>query len=92
MRNILSCTLFLLILTVSAVVADEISISRTSLLDFPHKRHQKSLGGCTDCHGAKEPGPIAQFGEKWAHDTCAKCHTESQSGPSECNGCHTNIY
>ena len=45
------------------LLADEIPLGRPSLTGFPHKQHQKTLGGCTECHGAKEPGPIAQFGE-----------------------------
>jgi hypothetical protein len=62
-----------------------------SMSYFPHKLHQKNLGGCTECHGAKEPGPIPQFGEKWAHDTCRACHTKKQTGPVECGGCHTQM-
>lgn len=63
--------------------------TRPSLVGFPHKLHQTALGGCTDCHGAKNPGKIAGFGEQWAHNTCMGCHRDvKDSGPVECMGCH----
>jgi hypothetical protein len=55
---------------------------------FPHKQHQSIYTECTECHGAVEPGQIAQFGEKWAHKTCAGCHSENKAGPVECSECH----
>lgn len=60
-------------------------------VEFPHKRHQTALGGCTDCHGAATPGSIAQFGEKWVHTICRECHRESKVGPVECSECHSQI-
>ena len=51
-------------LALPLLAADEIPVGRASLTGFPHKQHQKNLGGCTECHGAKEPGPIVDFGEK----------------------------
>lgn len=60
-------------------------------VEFPHKRHQTALGGCTDCHGTSVPGPIAQFGVKWVHGTCKECHVESKAGPTECQECHAQI-
>lgn len=62
-----------------------------SLFYFPHSQHQKKLGGCTECHGEKGPGPIPQLGEKWAHDTCKGCHTKKHSGPVDCIGCHAQM-
>jgi len=64
---------------------------RASLSYFPHRLHQKNLNGCSECHGAKDPGPIAQFGENWAHTTCKGCHTKRHTGPVECSGCHTQF-
>lgn len=69
--------------------ADEIPLPRQSLSFFPHKQHQKTLGGCSDCHGASDPGKIEQFSSTWAHNTCIGCHRDGQSGPHECGGCHT---
>lgn len=91
MLKIISSFLFLLLLTISTHADDEIPVSRASLTAFPHKQHQKNLGGCTDCHGAKEPGPIDQFGANWAHTTCTGCHTEIKAGPVECSGCHSQF-
>ncbi len=68
-----------------------ITLGKNSQVVFPHKQHQKSLGGCTDCHGSNTPGPIAQIGEKWVHDTCKGCHMESKAGPIECHECHAQI-
>ena len=78
-------------LALPLLAADEIPVGRASLTGFPHKQHQKNLGGCTECHGAKEPGPIVDFGEKWAHTTCTGCHSENKSGPVECSGCHSQF-
>lgn len=68
-----------------------ITYGRESQVVFPHKQHQKSLGGCTDCHGTNKPGPIAGFSEKWIHETCKECHKESKVGPIECYECHTQM-
>lgn len=70
---------------------DDMPVGSPSLIGFPHVQHQKSLGGCTDCHGTGNPGPIADFSERWAHTTCTGCHRDSQSGPTECGGCHTQL-
>lgn len=67
------------------------TFGKNSPVVFPHKQHQEILGGCTECHGAKDPGPIEQFGEKWAHTTCKGCHSENKTGPVECSGCHTEL-
>lgn len=88
MLKIFACFILCFLLTDPLHADDEISIQRASLAQFPHKQHQTTLGGCTDCHGSKGPGPIAEFGEKWAHDTCAGCHRENKTGPEECSGCH----
>jgi len=72
------------------VLAEDGQPMRPSLGAFPHQQHQKALGGCTDCHSG-EPGKIEQFGERWAHNTCMGCHRDSQSGPTDCVGCHTGI-
>lgn len=69
--------------------ADEIPLQRASLAIFPHQLHQKALGGCNDCHTGSEPGKIAEFGEKWAHNTCMGCHRDMQRGPVKCGECHT---
>lgn len=63
--------------------------SSESIVVFPHKEHQEILGGCTECHGTKEPGPIARSGKEWAHATCIGCHSENKAGPVECSDCHT---
>lgn len=91
MRKTVSGFLLFLLMTTSIHADDDIPVSRASLVAFPHKQHQKNLGGCTDCHGAKEPGPIALFDEKWAHTTCRGCHSENKAGPVECSGCHTQF-
>ncbi len=91
MLKILTSFIICLLLTARIGTADEIPLGRASLTVFPHKQHQKNLGGCTECHGAKEPGPIVQFGEKWAHSTCTGCHSENKAGPVECSGCHTQF-
>lgn len=88
-KTLISFTLCSL-LTASIAVAEG-GPNRASLTFFPHNIHQKNLNGCIDCHGAKGPGPIVQFGEKWAHDTCMGCHNKKKGGPTECFGCHTNI-
>ena len=80
-----------LIFAVSVSAEEENVISRTSLEDFPHKLHQKSLGGCEDCHGKKGPGKIENFNDQWAHNTCVGCHKENKTGPTECAGCHRAI-
>lgn len=79
------------LLTTPIQAADVITFGSASQVVFTHKEHQKDLGGCTECHGAKDPGPIAQFGEKWAHATCLGCHSENKAGPVECSGCHTQF-
>lgn len=68
-----------------------ITFGSSSMVVFPHKLHQTSLGGCTDCHGAKDPGPIATFNKEWAHTTCVGCHSENKAGPIECAGCHVQL-
>lgn len=88
MLKALATLILCVALTVPLLAADEVPLGRASLALFPHKQHQKNLGGCTDCHGAKDPGPIAQFGEKWAHTTCTGCHSENKAGPVVCDGCH----
>ena len=88
MLNILTTLLFLSLLNSPLHAGDEIPLSRSSLVAFPHKQHQKSLGGCVECHGTNVPGPIVQFDGKWAHATCTGCHSESKTGPVECGGCH----
>lgn len=86
------CSVFFLMLVLAARIAAAWDGPHSPAMSyFPHKLHQKNLGGCTPCHGEKGPGPIAQFGEKWAHDTCRGCHTKNHSGPVECSGCHTQI-
>ena len=86
-------TSFILCITVASPIqaGNIITFGKDSPVVFPHKQHQKSLGECTECHGAKEPGPIALFGEKWAHDNCTGCHSANKSGPVECSGCHTQF-
>lgn len=91
MLKILSGFMLCNLLSAPILSADEIPLGRTSLAAFPHKQHQKNLGGCTECHGAVDPGPITKFGEKWAHGTCLGCHSESKAGPVECSGCHTQM-
>ncbi|GAC1449672.1 MAG: hypothetical protein PVSMB11_11010 [Desulfuromonadaceae bacterium] len=91
MLKALTSFILFIVLTAPLLAADEAPFGRASLALFPHKEHQKNLGGCTECHGAKAPGPIAQFGEKWAHTTCMGCHSENKAGPVECSGCHSQF-
>lgn len=86
-------TIFIIsvVLTASFVAAGEYGPSKPSLSFFPHNLHQKKLNGCTECHDAKGPGPIVQFGEQWAHTTCMGCHSKRHIGPVDCSGCHTNF-
>jgi hypothetical protein len=71
--------------------ANVITFGTDFFVIFPHVEHQKILGGCTECHGTKEPGPIAKSGKDWAHVTCIGCHRENNAGPVECSGCHNQL-
>jgi hypothetical protein len=68
--------------------ANIITFGKDSPVVFPHKEHQTNLGGCTECHGTKDPGPIDKPSKEWAHITCIGCHSENKAGPVECDGCH----
>lgn len=91
MLKLISGLFILLVLAAQTVSAGWEGPQKASMSYFPHKLHQKNLGGCSDCHGEKGPGPIVQFGEKWAHDTCTECHKKKHTGPVECSGCHTQF-
>ncbi|MFA7405902.1 MAG: cytochrome c3 family protein [Pelobacteraceae bacterium] len=91
MSTIFTGFIFCLLLTAPLQAANVITFGKDSSIVFPHKQHQSTLGGCTECHGDKDPGPIAQFGEQWAHATCTGCHSENKAGPVECSGCHSQI-
>lgn len=78
-------------LTSPLQAANIITFGKDSPVVFPHKEHQMNLGGCTECHGTKDPGPIAKFSNDWAHVTCIGCHSENKVGPVECSGCHTQF-
>jgi hypothetical protein len=91
MLRISTSFILCLLLTASIGAADSGGPNRPSLAFFPHNLHQKNLKGCSECHGAKGPGPITQFGEEWAHTTCKGCHSKKHIGPVECNGCHTQF-
>ena len=91
MRKLLA-VFIICIATASTLHASNVkTFGGNSLVIFPHKQHQTALGGCTDCHGAGVPGPIAKFGEKWIHANCKECHRESKAGPIECHECHAQI-
>ncbi len=91
MLKVLTSFILCIVLTTPIQASSVITFGKDSQVVFPHKQHKQNLGGCTDCHGAKGPGPIAQFGEKWAHTTCVGCHSENKAGPVECSGCHTQF-
>lgn len=76
------------VLTASITNANVKTFGREVVAVFPHAQHKKTLGGCTDCHGSKVPGPIDKLSKSWAHATCVGCHSENKSGPVECVGCH----
>jgi len=84
------CTGFIICVALTSPIqaANIITFGSESPVVFPHKEHQTNLGGCTECHGTKEPGPIARSDKNWGHATCVRCHKESGSGPVECSGCH----
>lgn len=84
---VLKIPAFLIICTALASplpAADVITFGKGSVVVFPHKLHQTTLGGCTECHGTKDPGPI----DKPGHVFCTGCHNENKAGPVECSGCH----
>lgn len=85
---ILCLVLTLPILTGAYKYGEIVGPDRASKVGFPHREHQKMMGGCIDCHGKGEPGPIKQFGQDWAHTNCVKCHNEYQVGPVTCSDCH----
>ena len=87
------CTAFIICSALASPIqaANVITFGSEFIVVFPHKEHQDILGGCTECHGTKEPGPIARSGKEWAHATCVGCHRESKSGPVECSGCHNQF-
>ena len=91
MLKLLTSFIICIALTSPIQAANVITFGTDSMVVFPHKEHQKSLGGCTDCHGTTKPGPIAKFDKDWAHATCVGCHSEIKAGPVECTGCHTQL-
>ena len=89
MLKVLTGFIICVALTSPIQAANIITFGKESIVVFPHKEHQNNLGGCTECHGAKEPGRIAGFGKTWAHTACMGCHSENKAGPVECSDCHS---
>ncbi len=73
------------------LAANVITFGTDSPVVFPHKEHQVKLGGCTECHGTQEPGPIDRSRSNWGHVTCVGCHNQYKTGPVECSGCHISF-
>jgi uncharacterized membrane protein len=71
-------------------------------VDFPHRRHQQSLGDCQVCHSLfpQETGVIEALKSQGAlekkqvmNKLCTRCHKEFKaqgkpSGPTTCKTCH----
>ena len=69
---------------------------------FPHRQHQKKLGGCNDCHSIfpRANGAIEDMKKKGnlkskeiMNTLCIKCHRAekkagNKSGPLTCSKCH----
>lgn len=91
MFRMLTGFIFCFLLAAPLHAGNVITFGKDSSIYFPHQQHQTALGGCTECHGAKDPGPISQFGEQWAHANCTGCHNDCKTGPVECGGCHTQF-
>lgn len=87
------CTAFIICIALASPIqaAGIITFGKEFIVVFTHKGHQENLGGCTECHGTKEPGRIAGFGQTWAHDVCVGCHSENKAGPVECGDCHNQM-
>jgi cytochrome c553 len=74
--------------TALAVGPESITLpAKNGNVTFTHKKHQDLLKDCSKCH-AKAPGKIAELGKDWAHNTCKKCHTDGNKGPTKCGDCH----
>ena len=91
MLKILTGFIICFVLTSPIMAANVITFGISSPVVFPHKEHQMKLGGCSECHGTKEPGPMGMSGKDWGHTTCVGCHSKYKAGPVECSGCHLSF-
>jgi len=70
-------------------------------VDFPHQRHQQTLGDCNICHNIfpqtlgiiKDLKDQGKLKEKQVMNHCRECHrsmadTGKKTGPTSCQKCH----